>query len=179
MAEELILVNESGEEIGFGEKLEVHQKAQLHRAFSIFVINTANQLMLQKRASHKYHSGGLWANTCCSHQIRGEAEEETTHRRLREEMGFDCELKRLFNFIYKIELDNGLTEYEYDHVYIGRYENEPKPNPEEVEDWKWIDIEDLRRDLEKNPGDYVYWIKPAFEKFYEIFHQELLGRNPA
>jgi isopentenyl-diphosphate delta-isomerase len=169
MNQQLILVNEKNEEIGYGEKLPVHQNAQLHRAFSIFVMNSQNQLLLQKRAYHKYHSGGLWANTCCSHPIRGEEQENTIHRRLVEEMGFDCELKQMFHFIYRAELDNGLTEDEYDHVYLGNYEGIPDPNPDEVCEWKWMDLDKVNDDIKKNPDTYTYWIKQAFNQFYTIY----------
>ena len=166
MAQQLILVDEENNITGYGEKLKVHQDGQLHRAFSIFVVNQAGQLMLQKRALEKYHSGGLWANTCCSHPLKGEDPEKTIHHRLMEEMGFDCNLKALFQFIYRVELDNDLTEYELDQVYIGYYEKEPVPNPDEVCEWQWMDIEKLKDDLEVSPDSYVYWLKAAFDEFY-------------
>lgn len=172
MNQQLILVNENDEEVGFGEKLSVHQNAQLHRAFSLFVVNSRNQLLLQRRALHKYHSGGLWANTCCSHPIRGEKQEDTIHRRLKEEMGFDCELNHMFHFIYRVELDNGLTEYEYDHVYLGRNDGSPNPDPEEVCEWKWMDLEELHYDIRKNPSKYTYWIREAFGQFYFMFFND-------
>lgn len=166
MEQTLILVDEQNNITGYGEKLRVHQEGHLHRAFSIFVVNKSGQLMLQRRALEKYHSGGLWANTCCSHPLKDEDREETIHLRLLEEMGFDCELKPLFEFIYRAEFDNGLTEYELDQVYIGTYEEAPNPNPLEVCEWKWMDIEALKIDLEKNPENYVYWLKAAFNEFY-------------
>jgi isopentenyl-diphosphate delta-isomerase len=166
MEQTLILVDEQNNITRYGEKLLVHQEGHLHRAFSIFVNNKSGQLMLQRRALEKYHSGGLWANTCCSHPLKGEDREETIHFRLLEEMGFDCELKPLFEFIYRAEFDNGLTEYELDQVYIGQYEDDPNPNPLEVCDWKWMDIEALKIDLETNPQKYVYWLKAAFNEFY-------------
>lgn len=172
MKQQLILVNENDEEIGYGEKMPVHQNAQLHRAFSIFVMNSKNQLLLQRRALHKYHSGGLWANTCCSHPLKGEKEEETIHQRLQEEMGFDCELSPLFKFIYRAELDNGLTEYEYDHVYLGQFEGDPNPNPEEVCDYRWFDLEELKIDIVENQHNYTYWVKKAFDQFYESYSIE-------
>ena len=174
MNQQLILVNENDEEIGFGEKLPVHQNAQLHRAFSIFVMNGQNQLLLQKRAFHKYHSGGLWANTCCSHPIRGEKQEDSIHRRLKEEMGFDCDLMRMFNFIYKVKLDNDLTEYEFDHVYLGRFDGDPNPNPDEVNDWKWMDLEKVKDDIKMNPQTYTYWIRQAFDQFYFMYSNNAL-----
>ena len=149
MANNLILVDEQDNITGYGEKMEVHREGRLHRAFSIFVVNNAGQLMLQRRALEKYHSGGLWANTCCSHPLKGEEPTETVHNRLQEEMGFDCALKPMFTFIYKAEFDNGLTEYELDQVYLGRYEGKPNPNPSEVCEWKWMDIEALKDDLER------------------------------
>ena len=169
MSKELILVNEVDQEIGYGEKLSVHQNAQLHRAFSIFVVNDQDQLMLQKRAYSKYHSGGLWTNTCCSHPLKGEEQDQTVHNRLLDEMGFDCELTKLFHFIYKAELDKGLTEHELDYVYFGRYNHEPKLNPEEACDWKWMDLDELRTDLLQNPDQYTFWINDAFERFYQIY----------
>ena len=172
MNQQLILVNENDEEIGFGEKLPVHQNAQLHRAFSIFVLNERDQLLLQRRAYHKYHSGGLWANTCCSHPIRGEKQEDTIHRRLQEEMGFDCELQHMFHFIYRAELDNDLTEYEYDHVYLGRFDGTPIPNPEEVVAWKWMNLHHIRSDIQENPDAYTYWIRQAFDQFYTQYYSD-------
>lgn len=166
MNQELILVDEQNNITGYGEKLKVHQEGHLHRAFSIFVVNSSGQLLLQKRALEKYHSGGLWANTCCSHPLKGEDREYTIHQRLREEMGFDCVLKPYFYFIYRAELDNNLIEYELDQVYIGHFEGNPIPNSGEVCDWKWMDIEELKSDLQLSPDSYVYWLKAAFNEFY-------------
>jgi len=178
MKDEIILVDTNDREVGFGEKMEVHRKAQLHRAFSIFVVNKQNELLLQRRALTKYHSGGLWANTCCSHPIRNENQEVTVHRRLREEMGFDCELKPIFSFIYKVTLQNGLTEYEFDHVYLGHYEGSPTPNPLEVDSWKWMPILDVKKDIQENPDAYVFWIKPAMDRFFDYFNvQEHAGAS--
>jgi len=173
MEQNLILVDEQDNITGYGEKLKVHQDGQLHRAFSLFVVNESHQLMLQRRAVEKYHSGGLWANTCCSHPLKDEEREDTIHRRLLEEMGFDCELSPLFHFIYRAELDNGLTEYELDQVYLGFYEGAPVPNPDEVCDWKWIGVEELKKDIKTNPEKYAYWLKAAFDEFY-LNYQELL-----
>jgi isopentenyl-diphosphate delta-isomerase len=166
MQPKLKLVDKNDHIIGYEDKLEVHRKGYLHRAFSIFIVNKKGQLMLQKRAVEKYHSGGLWANTCCSHQIKGEDQEVTVHKRLVEEMGFDCELKPIFKFIYRAELDHNFIENELDHVYIGFYEKDPKPNAAEVCDWKWMDIESLKNDLKESPDKYVYWLKEAFSEFY-------------
>ena len=129
--------------------------------------------MLQRRALSKYHSGGLWANTCCSHPLRGEILEEAIHSRLLHEMGFDCELYKLFHFIYHVELDNGLIEYELDNVYLGFYEGMPKLHPDEVAEWKWMNIDELKHDLAKNPDSYVYWLKEAFEQFQQAVQNRI------
>lgn len=164
--EEVILVNELDEPIGLMPKLEAHQRAVLHRAFSVFVLNDRNEVLLQRRAKHKYHSPLLWTNTCCSHQRSGETNVEAGTRRLYEEMGFRTELRELFHFIYKAPFDNGLTEHELDHVMIGYYNGSPSVNVEEVDDWKWMKIEDIKLDLEKNPSLYTVWFKIIFDQFY-------------
>jgi len=164
--EKVILVNENDEQIGLMPKLEAHEKAVLHRAFSVFILNRKGELMLQQRAAHKYHSPLLWTNTCCSHQRDGETNLEAGNRRLIEEMGFDCELKEIFSFIYKAPFDNGLTEHELDHVMIGEYENDPKLNKEEVHSFKWMTLEAVKNDMELHPEIYTEWFKIIFEKFY-------------
>ncbi len=164
--EKVILVNENDEQIGLMPKLEAHQKAILHRAFSVFVINSKNELMLQQRALHKYHSPGLWTNTCCSHQRHGESNIDAGIRRLQEEMGFTTSLKDSVSFIYKAPFDNGLTEHEYDHVLIGKYENSPVINPNEVANWKWMPIEEVKNDISIHPEVYTEWFKIIFDKFY-------------
>ena len=164
--EKVILVNSNDEPIGLIPKMEAHEKALLHRAFSVFVINSNNELMLQQRALQKYHSPGLWTNTCCSHQRDGEENIEAGLRRLQEEMGFETPLEYLFNFIYKAPFDNGLTEHELDHVMLGRYEGEPSINPEEVASWKWMDIDLIHADLINNPADYTVWFAIIFDRFY-------------
>lgn len=164
--EKVILVNENDEPIGLMPKMEAHEKAMLHRAFSVFVLNEKNEIMLQQRAYHKYHSPLLWTNTCCSHQREGEDNIQAGSRRLQEEMGFTTELKELFSFIYKAPFDNGLTEHELDHVMIGYYNDVPQINPEEVESWKWMTIEAVKEDMERNPDIYTVWFKIIFDKFY-------------
>lgn len=166
--ENVILVNEKDEQIGLMPKLEAHEKAALHRAFSVFVLNNKNELMLQQRAKHKYHSPLLWTNTCCSHQREGETNIGAGVRRLREEMGFETELTELFHFIYKAPFDNGLTEHELDHVMIGRYEENPVINKEEVEDWKWESIEAVKADIAANTDNYTVWFRIIFDKFYHF-----------
>ena len=163
--EQVILVNENDEPIGLMNKMEAHEKAVLHRAFSVFVLNDNNEVMLQQRAHHKYHSPLLWTNTCCSHQRAGETNIEAGKRRLFEEMGFEVELKELFHFIYKAPFDNGLTEHELDHVMIGYYNGEPIINDDEVESWKWMKIEEIKDDIIQNPTIYTVWCKIIFDEF--------------
>ncbi|WP_338357352.1 isopentenyl-diphosphate Delta-isomerase [Yeosuana marina] len=165
--ENVILVNENDEQIGLMPKMEAHEKALLHRAFSVFVFNDKNQLMLQQRALDKYHSPGLWTNTCCSHQREGESNIQAGMRRLQEEMGFVVDLQESISFIYKAPFDNGLTEHEYDHIVIGKYNGTPEINPDEVADWKWMSLEDVKIDMVKNPQLYTEWFKIIFEKFYQ------------
>ena len=168
--EQVILVNEYDEQIGLMPKMEAHEKAVLHRAFSVFVFNTKNELMLQQRAAHKYHSPLLWTNTCCSHQRNGESNIEDGTRRLKEEMGFTTDLKETTSFIYKAPFDNGLTEHELDHIMLGYYENEPIINKQEVEDWKWMPLEDVKHDINVHPEQYTAWFKIIFEKFYNYIN---------
>ena len=165
--EKVIIVNENDEQIGVMPKLEAHEKALLHRAFSVFIFNDKNELMLQQRAFQKYHSPGLWTNTCCSHQREGESNIEAGKRRLKEEMGFVTELQETISFIYKAPFDNGLTEHEFDHVMIGYYNSEPKININEVADWKWMSLENVRLDIKNHPENYTAWFKIIFDKFYQ------------
>jgi len=155
--EKVVLVNE----------MEAHEKAVLHRAFSVFIFNDKNELMLQQRALTKYHSPGLWTNTCCSHQRDGESNLQAGKRRLQEEMGFVAELKETTSFIYKAPFDNGLTEHEFDHIMVGYYNDAPVINLDEVESWKWMLVEDVKDDMAKHPEEYTEWFKIIFEKFYE------------
>nr|WP_317631164.1 isopentenyl-diphosphate Delta-isomerase [uncultured Flavobacterium sp.] len=166
--EKVILVNEKDEPIGLMPKLEAHEKAMLHRAFSVFILNDMNEIMLQQRAAHKYHSPLLWTNTCCSHQREGETNIQAGKRRLKEEMGFGSELKELFSFIYKAPFDNGLTEHELDHVMIGYSNETPVINPDEVESWKWMSIEAVKLDIAKQPEIYTAWFKIIFDQFYHF-----------
>jgi len=172
--EQVILVNTNDEIIGVMNKLEAHEKAILHRAFSVFILNNNNEIMLQQRAAHKYHSPLLWTNTCCSHQRLGENNIEAGTRRLFEEMGFQTPLKELFHFIYKAPFDNGLTEHELDHVLIGYYNNEPKINTEEVADWKWMTIENIKIDMQENPDAYTAWFKIIFDEFFHYLDEHTL-----
>lgn len=165
--EEVILVNENNEQIGTMPKMEAHEKALLHRAFSVFVLNKKGETMLQQRAGHKYHSPLLWTNTCCSHQRVGETNIQAGKRRLQEEMGFSVDLKELFSFIYKAPFDNGLTEHELDHVMVGYYDDSPVINTDEVASWKWMTPKAIKNDISVNPHIYTAWFKIIFEKFYQ------------
>ncbi len=171
--EKVILVDTKDNPIGLMNKIEAHEKAVLHRAFSVFVLNDNNELMLQQRAHHKYHSPLLWTNTCCSHQRENESNIQAGTRRLREEMGFETELKEMFHFIYKAPFDNGLTEHELDHVMLGYYNEMPNINKDEVESWKWMKIEDIKNDMITNPDIYTVWFKIIFEEFYHHFDENL------
>lgn len=171
--EKVILVDANDNPIGLMNKLEAHEKAVLHRAFSVFILNDKKELMLQQRAHHKYHSPLLWTNTCCSHQRENETNIQAGTRRLREEMGFVTELKEMFHFIYKAPFDNGLTEHELDHVMIGYYNDVPVINDDEVESWKWMKIEDIKNDMITNPDIYTVWFKIIFEEFYHHFDENL------
>lgn len=171
--ERVILVNELNEQIGTMPKMEAHEKALLHRAFSVFIMNDKGETMIQQRAAHKYHSPLIWANTCCSHQREGESNIEAGKRRLMEEMGFEVPLKELFSFIYKAPFDNGLTEHELDHVMMGYYNGEPNINPDEVADWKWMKPEDIKNEISIDPDKYSAWFKIIFDKFYDHITQEI------
>ena len=164
--EKVILVDREDNPIGTMPKMEAHEKAVLHRAFSVFILNTKGELMLQQRAQHKYHSPLLWTNTCCSHQREGESNVEAGGRRLLEEMGFHVPLEELFSFIYKATFENGLTEHELDHVMVGYYEETPEINLEEVASWKWMSLPAIEEDLLNRPETYTVWFKIIFERFY-------------
>ncbi|MNK00912.1 Isopentenyl-diphosphate Delta-isomerase [compost metagenome] len=166
--EKVILVNEQDEQIGLMPKMEAHEKALLHRAFSVFILNKNNEIMLQQRAAQKYHSPLLWTNTTCSHQREGESNIEAGTRRLEEEMGFTTELKELFSFIYKAPFDNGLTEHELDHVMIGYYNDVPNINTKEAESWKWMSIDAVKQDMQTNPEIYTVWFRIIFDEFYHF-----------
>lgn len=157
--ENVILVDHDDNAIGTMEKMEAHRKGILHRAFSILVFNSKGELLIQKRAQSKYHSGGLWTNTCCSHPLPDEPIEQAARRRLKQEMGIDLQPEFAYKFIYKAALDNNLTEHEYDHVFFATYDGIPDINKEEVEDWKFTPLPSLLRDIEINPENYTEWFK--------------------
>ena len=165
----IIQVDEKDRQIGPVEKMVAHRDAVLHRAFSILIFNSKNELLLQKRDINKYHSGGLWTNTCCSHPRFMENLKTATKRRLQEEMGFTCDLKMLFDFIYKAEFENGLFEHEYDYVFMGRYDGDFVPNPFEVASTKWMSLEDIEKDIVVNPDIYTHWFKILIPKLKGYF----------
>jgi isopentenyl-diphosphate delta-isomerase len=166
MIEEVILVNTSDEQIGVMEKIEAHEKALLHRAFSIFIFNSNGEMLLQQRALAKYHSPGLWTNACCSHPRPGENINDAAMRRLQEELGFQTKLHKVFDFTYRATFDNGLTEHEFDHVFVGSYNNDIHPNENEVMNISYQSIENIRDSLFIEPAKYTAWFQIAFPKIY-------------
>lgn len=168
MIEQVILVDRSDTAIGQMEKMEAHEKGLLHRAFSVFIFNSKGELLLQQRAAHKYHSAGLWTNTCCSHPRPGELNDAAAMRRLREEMGMKCELSYGFNFIYKATFKDGLIEHELDHVFFGISDDSPVINTEEVESYKYVDVDFLLEDVQRNPDKYTPWLKICLERVIEV-----------
>lgn len=173
MMEEVILVDAEDKEIGLMEKMQAHREAKLHRAFSVFLLNDQNEVLLQQRALDKYHCGGMWTNTCCSHPRVGETLENAVNRRLKEEMGIACDTKWTYSFIYKAEVGQGLFEHEFDHVFFGRFSDIPKPNEKEVSDWKYIPLAALKQDVESNPTKYTPWFKIILA---EVLDKGILNR---
>ncbi len=153
----VILVDKNDKVIGVEEKIKAHEERKLHRCFSILIFNSKGDLLIQKRVKSKYHSGGLWSNTCCSHPLTKNIEKEAS-RRLKEEMGFSCKVKEIFSFIYNLKVGK-LYEHEFNHVLAGRFNGNPKVNPEEVEDWRWVGPKELKNDIRKNPEKYTSWFK--------------------
>jgi isopentenyl-diphosphate delta-isomerase len=165
--QQVILVNDRDETVGVMEKLEAHQKGLLHRAFSIFIFNSKGEFLLQRRALNKYHSGGLWTNSCCSHPQPGEITRAAAQRRLQEEMGFVTPLEKVFDFVYKADFDNNLTEFEFDHVFTGEYEGKVDYNKEEVMDYCYKNMAEVRRSLSDDPQQFSKWFFLAFPKIEE------------
>jgi isopentenyl-diphosphate Delta-isomerase len=169
---DVILVDENDREVGTAEKIKAHSNGGIrHRAFSIFVFNGKGELMMQQRTNGKYHSKGQWTDTCSSHPLPGEDTETAAHRRLREEMGFDCELREVFYFKYQTPAGSGLSENEYDHVFFGRYEDDPVPNKKEVSDWKWITMDALKRQIERNPENFAPWLKLMLSELMDHYQK--------
>ena len=169
--ENVVLVDRNDNPIGLMPKLEAHENGFLHRAFSVFILNQKGQLMLQRRALDKYHSPGLWTNTCCSHPRESESNIEAGVRRLKEEMGFTTPLKPMFSFIYKSKFDNGLTEHEFDHVLLGYYDKPGFINTIEVSDWKWMSLDKIILEIKNKPEDFTVWFKIIFERFYNHIYK--------
>ena len=169
MNDYVILVDENNNQIGLEEKILAHKKNLLHRAFSIFIFNDSFEILLQKRAPNKYHSGNLWTNTCCSHPLENLSLVESAKKRLIEEMGIKANLNEVFSFIYQAEFGNGLSEYEYDHVLFGISNNQPILNPDEAIDYKWIKISDLKAQIEKNPGNFTVWLQIMINNYFKYF----------
>ena len=165
--EKVVLVDEEDNQIGLMPKMEAHLKGKLHRAFSIIIFNSDRKILLQKRASTKYHTPNLWSNTCCSHQREDEDNIDAGKRRLNEEMGFVTNLYNFSSFIYRVEFSNGLIEHENDHIMLGIFDGVPKPNPNEVDEWKWIDIDILVEDMQINPDHYTAWFMIIMNNYYE------------
>ncbi len=166
----VVLVDEQDNEVGLMEKQQAHIEGKLHRAVSVFIFNSKKQLLLQRRASTKYHSPNLWTNTCCSHPREGEPAKRAATRRLGEEMQLSCPLKHAFSFIYNAKLDNDLTEHEFDHVFTGIADGVPKPDPAEVSEWRYITIDELDKELRTNPKQFTEWFKICYDKyFFELF----------
>lgn len=171
--QKVILVDENDRQVGLEDKMKAHQDgAKLHRAFSIFVFNSKGETMLQQRAMTKYHTQGKWTNTCCSHPMPGETVAQAAHRRLREEMGFDCDMSEAFAFTYKAEVGNGLTEHEYDHVFFGKFDGKPKLNKEEAMDYRWISLDELRSELQKSPENFTPWLRIAAERVVAVYNKQ-------
>lgn len=173
----VVLVNEEDVALGTMEKMEAHLTGTLHRAFSIFVFNDQDELLIHRRAIDKYHSGGLWTNTCCSHPRPGERDRDAAGRRLEEEMGFRCDLQKVTTFIYRAEFDNGLIEHELDHIWTGRYNAVPLPDPAEVAEWKYIAIKDLLEEMKNHPEQFTVWFKLALPQMMDWKRNANLARS--
>jgi isopentenyl-diphosphate delta-isomerase len=172
--ENVVLVDSNDNEIGFMEKMEAHKQAKLHRAFSVFLFNDNRDFLLQRRALTKYHSPGLWTNTCCSHPRIGETTLGAANRRLIEEMGLATELNEIFSFTYKADVGQGLIEHEFDHVYFGFSNDKPEINFDEVDSWKYLSLTDLQHDMNKNPDSYTVWFRIAFDRVVAYMQHHII-----
>jgi isopentenyl-diphosphate Delta-isomerase len=175
LEQQIAIVNISDEIVGYEEKQLVHTKGLLHRAFSVFIINSKRELLLQRRAEEKYHSAGLWTNTCCSHLPKGFEMKSYAHQRLMEEMGFGCELKYVETFHYSVDFHDGMIENEIDHIYFGVFDGDPNPDPTEVYDWRWNDINIVKDDVRLHPELYTYWFKYIIKNHLEPIEKLIQG----
>jgi isopentenyl-diphosphate Delta-isomerase len=175
--QEVILVNENDEPIGVMEKLRTHEQGLLHRAFSVFIFDRQGRMLLQQRAAEKYHGGQLWTNACCSHPYPGEELEDAAQRRLKEELGFSTELKEIFSFTYHAKVENNLIEHEFDHVFAGQYENIVRPNPDEVADYAYKTMEEIKQEVAMHPGKFTSWFKIAFPRIENWWQQQYAAKN--
>ena len=173
--ERVILVDEQDRVLGTKEKLAAHETGQLHRAISVCVFRPSGQMLIQQRAHHKYHSPGLWSNTCCSHPRPGEAAEMAAHRRLKEELGFDCGLELAYTFMYRAEFENGLIEHEFDHVFVGTYEGDLVANPDEVADVRWMFPEEISQAVDENPDEFTVWFRIILPRLLDHLAQAVPG----
>ena len=169
--EKVILVNKKDEKVGIEEKIKAHKEGKLHRSFSIFIFNSKGELLIQQRAKSKYHSALLWSNTCCSHPRPNEKLIEAAKRRLKEEMGVETDLKEIFSFIYRAKSGEWI-EHEFDHVFLGKFDGNPKPNKKEVKDWKWINLEELKKDMKKSPKKYTFWFKKIVNLYGNLYGKQ-------
>ena len=165
----VVLVDADDEEVGTMSKTRAHEEGRLHRAFSIFIFNSQGRLLLQRRAAHKYHSGGLWTNSCCSHPRPGESIAQAASRRLKEELGFTCDLSQEFNFTYRADVGAGFIEHEFDHVFFGTYDGHVSPDPSEVSDVRWMRMNDLADDLRTSSEQYTAWLNVCWPRIWERF----------
>jgi isopentenyl-diphosphate delta-isomerase len=170
MEQRVILVDGKDRRIGTSEKIRAHSNGGIpHRAFSVFVFNRKGETLMQRRARDKYHMPGIWSNTCCSHQRPGERSASAAHRRLREEMGFDCKMKEVFTFKYEADVGNGLREREYDHVFFGSFNGEPSPDPKEVSEWKWMGLDELKIEIDRNAKHYTPWLRLMIKEVADAY----------
>src|SRR3990172_1902790 len=177
--DKILIVNQNDEEIGFEDKMRVHREGLLHRAFSVVIKNRREEILIQQRAYSKYHSGGLWSNTCCTHQREGETPMESPHRCLMNELGFDCPITEISTFRYNAPMSNDLIENEFDHLYLGRFDGIPRINPAEVGGIKWRPYEVLREDMNAEPGSYTYWFREIVRKFGNAIYASGLSQRAA
>lgn len=175
--DKVVLVDKEDNTLGEMDKLKAHQQGRLHRAFSVFIFNSKGEILLQQRATNKYHGANLWTNACCSHPQLNDDIKDSAIERLNFEMGMDCNLEKAFSFTYKITVENNLMEHEFDHVFVGLSNQNPKINIDEVMDYKWLDLNTLRNDIENNPLTYTYWFKMALPKILEFYNTQNKFKN--